>query len=105
MPCLQGYVKTTYSQLVEKLGEPTYKREGTYSNPTEDDGDGKTSAEFGEAFEDSFYVYDYKEEQTPMKEHWWHIGGETQQSLTDFEKATGLKAHSHINFYPYRDNV
>ena len=54
MPCLQGYVKTTYSQLVEKLGEPTYKREGTYSNPTENDGDGKTSAEFGEAFEDSF---------------------------------------------------
>ena len=40
MPCLQGYVKTTYSQLVEKLGEPTYKREGTYSNPTENDGDG-----------------------------------------------------------------
>ena len=34
MPCLQGYVKTTYSQLIEKLGEPTYKREGTYSNPT-----------------------------------------------------------------------
>ena len=27
-----------------------------------------------------------------MKEHWWHIGGETQQSLKDFEQATGLKA-------------
>ena len=105
MPCLQGYVKTTYSQLVEKLGEPTYKREGTYSNPTVNDGDGKTSAEFGEAFEDSFYVYDYKEERTPMKEHWWHIGGETQQSLTNFEKATGLKAYSHLNFYPHCDNV
>ena len=57
MPCLQGYVKTTYSQLVEKLGEPTYKREGTYSNPTEDDGDGKTSAEFGEAFEAVSYTH------------------------------------------------
>ena len=99
MPCLQGYVKTTYSQLVEKLGEPTYKRKELTAIQL------KmmvlTSAEFGRAFTDSFYVYDYKEEQTPMKEHWWHIGGETQQSLKDFEKATGLKATSCHNFYPH----
>ena len=91
MPCLQGYVKTTYSQLVEKLGEPTYKREGTYSNPTEEDGDGKTSAEFGEAFEDSFYVYDWKLDETPKGEHFWHIGGMGANALSKFEQATGIR--------------
>ena len=40
MACLQGYVKTTYDVLIKKLGQPTYVREGTYSNPTENDSDG-----------------------------------------------------------------
>ncbi len=101
MPSLQGYVKTTYSKLIEKLGKPTYKRVGTYSQPTKEDFDGKTSVEFGEAFKDSFYVYDWKLDKTPMKEYWWHIGGESQQSLKDFEKATGLKPKSINNFHPH----
>ena len=39
--CLQGYALTTYEELVNALGEPDYKRQGTYSQPTLEDGDGK----------------------------------------------------------------
>ena len=37
--CLQGYALTTYDELVNALGEPDYKREGTYSRPTVNDDD------------------------------------------------------------------
>jgi len=93
MSSLQGYVHTTYQTLVEKLGEPSYIRKGSYSEPL-DDSDGKVSIEFMTPHHTSegFYVYDWKEEATPMGPHWWHIGGENIDALYFFEVATGLKA-------------
>ena len=58
MSHLVGYVLTTYEKLEEKLGQPDYIREGTYSNPL-DESDGKTSTEWERG---SFYVYDWKNE-------------------------------------------
>jgi len=73
---LQGYVTTTYAELVAKFGEPTFTN-----------GD-KVTAEWvldfkvvkpGEADEDFDYVtatiYDWKEYETPMGRYRWHIGG------------------------------
>ena len=73
---LQGYVTTTYAELVARFGEPTLTN-----------GD-KVTAEWvldfkvvkpGEADEDFDYVtatiYDWKEYETPMGNYRWHIGG------------------------------
>ena len=54
---LKGYVNLTYNQLVEVLGEPTFKEES---------GDGKTQKEWVVEFEDEFgdtnvfTIYDWK---------------------------------------------
>ena len=86
--CLQGYALTTYDKLVEVLGEPDYKREGTYSNPSIHDGDGKVSVEWDK---EHFTVYDWKLDETPKDEHFWHIGGMSSNALSKFEQATGIR--------------
>ena len=65
---LQGYVKTTYSDLVAIFGEPTYR------------GGDKTTAEWVITFgrgKDKIVatIYDWKEYETPMGEYNWHVGG------------------------------
>ena len=89
--CLQGYAQTTYDELVNVLGEPDYVREGTYSNPTINDGDGKVSVEW---MTKDFTVYDYKLDETPKILHHWHIGGMNKKALQKFEAATGIKTMS-----------
>jgi len=88
MDCLQGYVKTTYDVLIKKLGKPSFIREGTYSNPKQNDADGKISVEW--EF-DKFYVYDWKLNETPKDIYLWHIGGNSKKALLDFESFTNLK--------------
>ena len=86
--CLQGYALTTYDELVNTLGEPDYKRQGTYSKPTLEDGDGKVSVEWSK---EHFTVYDWKVDKTPKGQHYWHIGGMNPTALSKFEQATGIK--------------
>jgi hypothetical protein len=61
---LQGYVKTTYSDLVAIFGEP-------------ERGGDKTTVEWCIDFEDGTVatIYDWKEYDTPMGEYNWHVGG------------------------------
>lgn len=68
----RGTIKTTYNQLVEKFGPPTFK-----------DGD-KTTVEWALDFyveddgEEDYVtatIYDWKMNSTPFGEHDWHIGG------------------------------
>ena len=66
---LQGYIKTTYDDLVEVFGEPRYTG-----------GDDKVTTEWDLEFEvDDEYVvatiYDWKLDETPFDEYRWHIGG------------------------------
>ena len=66
---LQGYIKTTYDDLVEVFGEPRYTG-----------GDDKVTTEWDLEFEvDDEYVvatiYDWKLDKTPFGEYRWHIGG------------------------------
>ena len=83
-----GYALTTYDKLVEVLGEPDYKREGTYNQPTLEDGDGKVSVEW---HKDNFTFYDLKLDDTPKGHYYWHIGGMNPTALSKFEQATGIK--------------
>jgi hypothetical protein len=79
---LQGYVSTTYAQLVEQFGEPTFTN-----------GD-KVTAEWcldikvvrdGELDEDydiiTATIYDWKEYETPMGRYRWHVGGDSYEAV------------------------
>ena len=72
---LQGYVVTTFKELVNTFGAPTYGEEFS--------GDGKVSCEWVLQFSDGTVatIYDYKEDATPMGEYSWHIGGQSIDSV------------------------
>ena len=79
--CYQGVIKTTYDQLVEIFGKPTY----TEADPYE-----KVNAEWtiqtkviekdAEYEDDDFYkvftIYNWKTGYIPTEEYEWHVGGE-----------------------------
>jgi hypothetical protein len=68
---LQGYIRATYAELVERFGEPT-------------GGGDKTTVEWCLAFEDGTIatIYDWKEYETPMYAYDWHIGGKNKTAVT-----------------------
>jgi hypothetical protein len=75
MTSLQGFIKTTYDDLVEVFGEPRYTSSG----------DDKVTAEWNLEFKvDDEYVtatiYDWKLNETPFGEYDWHIGGFSTQA-------------------------
>ena len=53
-----------------------------------EDGDGKVSVEWDT---EHFTVYDWKVDETPKGQHYWHIGGMNSKALSKFEQATGIK--------------
>ena len=67
---LQGYVKTTYDEIVEIFGEPRHTSSG----------DDKITAEWNLEFDVDdecviATIYDWKVGETPLGKHRWHIGG------------------------------
>lgn len=83
---LMGTVRTTYYNLVEVLGEPTY----TEANPYE-----KVACEWTidakVEDEDDFYykplsVYCWKTGRIPTEQYDWHIGGNDYQAVEIAEK-------------------
>jgi hypothetical protein len=71
--CLQGKIKTTFSDLVDKLGEPIYPNSG----------DGKVKCEWILEFEDGIIatIYCWKVNRVPTGEYDWHIGGHSQKAV------------------------
>ena len=69
--CLQGYIETTYEELVNVFGEPTSLR-----------GD-KVTVEWTILFSDGTVasIYDWKLSETPMGTYRWHIGGMSQHAV------------------------
>ena len=67
---LQGYVQAYYHQLVAVFGEPQ-------------EGGDKTTVEWVLKFADGTVatIYDWKEYETPMGLHRWHIGGRSQRAV------------------------
>lgn len=82
--CLQGYVVTNYTRLVEVFGNPT---EGPNTNI-----DDKVTCEWCLKFEDDTVatIYDWKEWSTPMGEHRWHIGGKSFEAVERIYEALEL---------------
>jgi hypothetical protein len=76
--CLQGYIKTTYYELVSIFGEPKY-------GPN--NGGDKTTCEwaidifyadpraYGGQRKETVTIYDWHQYNTPFNEYRWHIGG------------------------------
>lgn len=73
---LQGYVRTTYAQLVALFGD------GLGS------GD-KTTQEWVLEFDDGTVatIYDWKEYETPMGMYDWHVGGTSKQAVWHVQDA------------------
>ena len=72
---LMGYIKTTYSDIVDIFGEPRYTSSG----------DDKVTAEWNLEFEVggeyvTATIYDWKLGETPFGEYNWHIGGFSAQA-------------------------
>ena len=73
---LQGYIKTTYDELVSIFGKPKY-------GPN--DGGDKVTCEWaidvsyvdesGDEKTETVTIYDWKQYNTPFNEYRWHIGG------------------------------
>lgn len=72
MSSLQGYIEATYDELVKAFGEPAMGPNG--------DGDKVTCEWEIELDNQTFYIYDWKEEETPMGRYMWHIGGTTRDA-------------------------
>ena len=69
--CLQGYIETTYDELVNVFGQPT-----------ELEGD-KVTVEWILQFSDGTVatIYDWKLSKTPTGYYPWHIGGKSQRAV------------------------
>ena len=85
---LQGYVRTTYSALTRKLGQPLLM--------TPNQSDGKVLAEWiisdpSNVNDVLFTVYCWKEDRIPHDLHYWHIGGKKANTLELFTEVTGAK--------------
>ena len=77
---LVGYIKTTYDELVKKLGEPNY-------GPS---GDQKVTCEWIlEVDGDPCTIYDWKTGKTPKDLHKWHVGGTSSRPLRYLAKRFG----------------
>ena len=80
-----GFVRTTYEQLVNTFGEPMY-------GPSDESDDEKISCEwvitFGDKNRTVATIYDWKTyDGTPMHEYEWHVGGMHGSRATDFVEA------------------
>ena len=82
--CLVGTVKTTYTELVEKFGEPTYtngdKTTAEWCLEFEVDADNGSMGEDGNIEYVTATIYDWKVDATPYGEYNWHVGGTSEES-------------------------
>jgi hypothetical protein len=73
-----GYVKTTYDELVSKLGKPNY-------GPS---GDHKVNCEWVlNVNGDHCCIYDWKVKETPKGVYKWHVGGYSSRPLSYLAKS------------------
>ncbi len=79
---LQGFVKTTYDDLVKLFG-----------NPKEGSCDGKTTCEWIIEFEDATVatIHDWKVNFTSRDLYYWSVGGHSHRVLDLLKEATNLE--------------
>ena len=91
MSSLQGYVKTTYGQLVKAFGEPTETDASPYEKVN-----AQWTLEFTVPFTDEWgeedfnyvkaTIYNWKDGYIPIEEYNWHIGGFDNEAVECVEK-------------------
>lgn len=83
---LQGYVLTTYDELVKVFGEPHF---------TSDDPIDKVTAEWIIDFGDGGVasIYDWKEDETPKGLYRWHIGSYSKDVIPFVGEALQREAY------------
>lgn len=98
---VQGYTRTTYDRLVEKLGLPTFgPNDHTLDKSTCQwvlDADGKVLKPNLSAA-GCFEIYDWKTDVTPRGQYAWHIGGlagGTLQKIKDLVELGREEGDSH----------
>ena len=87
----QGVVKTTFDELVNKFGDPTYTDASPYEKVN-----AQWSLEFKVPFVDKEYgddfdyvtatIYNWKDGYIPTEEYDWHIGGFDSEAVDCVEK-------------------
>ena len=97
---LQGYVKTTYGQLVKTFGEPTHTDASPYEKVNAEwtlefkvhkNGDPYALLDDFKMSEDDFdyvkaTIYNWKDGYVPTEEYNWHIGGFNYEAVDCVEK-------------------
>lgn len=86
--CLQGYVTTTYANLVKELGEPQDDMDKSNAHWVVEAPNGTVAT-----------IYDYKRSSTPWGEYDWHIGGKGESALLLVEFLLGIQPRV------YGDNI
>ena len=85
---LQGYVSTTYANLVDLFGESL-------------GGGDKTTAEWVLKFDDGTIatIYDWKEYSTPLGQYEWHVGGLSRKAVALVQAALDGQVEVVEEFY------
>lgn len=73
---LQGYVRTTYAQLVDLFGEGVGAGDKTTQEWILEFNDGTVAT-----------IYDWKEYETPEYLYDWHVGGTSKQAVWKVQEA------------------
>ena len=80
----QGVIKTTYDQLVEIFGKPTYTDADPYEKVNAEWTINSTVVEKDQDPDDYFYkvftIYNWKDGRIPTEEYEWHIGGQDYEA-------------------------
>lgn len=77
---LQGYVESTFDEIVEVFGKPNDGPDAYYLD--------KTTCEWVIEFEDGTVatIYDWKMCETPYNKYYWHIGGFNEKATELIQK-------------------
>jgi|TARA_B110000967_G_C18875301_1_gene557911 hypothetical protein len=87
--CLQGKTFTTYYDLVDKFGEPTFENgdkttcEWVLTFKVQDD-DSDDPDDWGY---ETATIYDWKEVETPMGQYGWNVGGNSYRAVELVDQA------------------
>ena len=90
---LQGYVKTTYDELVSVFGKPKYgPNDGGDKVTCEWSIDVSYVDESGDEKIETVTIYDWKQYNTPFNEYRWHIGGFDSNAVTVINNLMNIEA-------------
>lgn len=79
---LQGYIETTYEELVTALGEPTFTENELDKSTVEWDLTVTVKRPYDEQVDYIVAtIYDWKTAETPTEPYKWHIGGDDYDAV------------------------